>query len=88
MLSEVFYLVNVRIMTGSALRRSLQRTLDELKDYQRQHNWWQQQHDRLVSEQASPDTKREQVRAYDAFMSRERDLALGYGRRQHYNQVY
>ena len=59
--------------------RSLQRTLDDLKDYQAKYAQLQAQQERLQSEQASPDTKLQQQLAYETFMNREREIAMGYG---------
>ena len=62
------------------MSRSLQKTLDDLKDYQRKHAEWQTQQERLVSEQASHDTKLDQAIAFDVFTTRERDAAMGFGK--------
>jgi tetratricopeptide (TPR) repeat protein len=40
-----------------AQHRSLQRTLNELRDYQKKHEYWQQQQEKLLTEQSSPEFK-------------------------------
>lgn len=45
--------------------RSLQRTLNELREYQKKHEYWQQQQEKLLTEQAPSDTKFEQRFAYE-----------------------
>ena len=58
--------------------RSLQRTLDELRDYQERHEHWQQQQEKLVSEQAPAELKFQQRVAFEE-MRAKRDEA-GFGR--------
>ncbi len=61
--------------------RSLQRTLAELRDYQRKHEYWQAQHDRLSQEQAPPDERRLQRAALDSHRERESQVNMGEYRR-------
>ncbi|XP_067656213.1 tetratricopeptide repeat protein 17-like isoform X4 [Haliotis asinina] len=48
-----------------AQHRSLQKTLKELKEYQRKHDHWQTQQDKLDFEQVSPEVKAAQQIAYE-----------------------
>ena len=45
--------------------RSLQRTLNDLKDYQRKHDFWQQQNTKLQTEQVTADVKLVQEQTFD-----------------------
>ena len=44
---------------------SLQRTLSELRDYQRKHEYWQLQQEKILTEQAQADVKLDQRVAYE-----------------------
>ena len=57
--------------------RSLQRTLNELRDYQRKHEFWQQQQERISSEQASPDARFDQRVAFEHHRIRDRMITMG-----------
>ncbi|CAE1321266.1 Tetratricopeptide repeat protein 17 [Acanthosepion pharaonis] len=48
-----------------AQHRSLQRTLNDLKDYQRKHDFWQQQNTKLQTEQVPADVKLVQEQTFD-----------------------
>lgn len=50
---------------------SLQRTLTELREYQKQHEYWLRQHEKLLSEQAPPEVKLEQRLEYEEQKIRE-----------------
>ncbi|XP_052798048.1 tetratricopeptide repeat protein 17-like isoform X3 [Mya arenaria] len=60
-----------------AQHRSLQRTLNDLKDYQRKHDFWQQQNDKLLSEQVPVDVKLAQHVAYEELRIREISSEIG-----------
>ncbi|XP_071035122.1 tetratricopeptide repeat protein 17 isoform X2 [Parasteatoda tepidariorum] len=50
---------------------SLQRTLSELREYQKQHEYWLRQHEKLLNEQAPPEVKLEQRLEYEEQKIRE-----------------
>ncbi|XP_054710822.1 tetratricopeptide repeat protein 17-like [Uloborus diversus] len=50
---------------------SLQRTLTELREYQKQHEYWLRQHEKLLNEQAPPEVKLEQRLEYEEQKIRE-----------------
>lgn len=50
---------------------SLQKTLTELREYQKQHEFWLKQHEKLLSEQAPPEVKLEQRLEYEEQKIRE-----------------
>lgn len=52
--------------------RNLQKTLDDLKDYQRQQELWINYHQKLRSEQASPSVQLEQRLHYREFKIRQK----------------
>ncbi|XP_029638626.1 tetratricopeptide repeat protein 17 isoform X1 [Octopus sinensis] len=52
-----------------AQHRSLQRTLNDLKDYQRKHDFWQQQNTKLQTEQVPADVKMIQEQTFDQLNS-------------------
>ena len=54
-----------------AQHRTLQRTLDELRDYQQKHEYWQKQQDRLVHDQAQPEMKHYQQETYDDWKTKK-----------------
>lgn len=57
--------------------RSLQRTLNDLKDYQKKHDHWQQENDRLLTEQVMSGVKMEQRLAYEQLKSRDTSSGVG-----------
>ena len=59
--------------------RSLQRTLNELRDYQRKHAYWQDQKDRLDTEQVVPDTRFDQRVAWEQHRLRQSVVTMGKG---------
>ena len=61
----------------SLIIRSLQRTLNELKDYQNKHERWQKQQEHLLSEQASPEVLFEQRVGYEEHKLREMSSQMG-----------
>ncbi len=60
-------------------RRSLQRTLDELRDYQRKHEYWQVQQEKLLSEQANQGIRLDQKSSYEQQKRRESSVNMGEG---------
>ncbi|XP_022250210.1 tetratricopeptide repeat protein 17-like [Limulus polyphemus] len=54
-----------------AQHSSLQRTLSELREYRKQHEFWLKQHEKLLSEQAPPEVKLEQRLEYEEQKIRE-----------------
>lgn len=54
-----------------AQHNSLQRTLAELREYQKQHEYWLRQHEKLLNEQAPPEVKLEQRLEYEEQKIRE-----------------
>ena len=64
-------------ITRMLLCRSLQRTLAELRDYQRKHEYWQSQNEKLYTEQASSDAKYEQRVTYEQHKERESVVNMG-----------
>ncbi|KAJ8299215.1 hypothetical protein KUTeg_023275 [Tegillarca granosa] len=56
--------------------KSLQQTLNDLKDYQRKHDHWQQQKEKLNAEQVHDDARRSQHIAYDQYKMREAAIAM------------
>ncbi|XP_064604076.1 tetratricopeptide repeat protein 17-like isoform X2 [Liolophura sinensis] len=60
-----------------AQHRSLQRTLNDLKDYQKKHDHWQQENDRLLTEQVMSGVKMEQRLAYEQLKSRDSSSGVG-----------
>ena len=61
----------------SRWRRSLQRTLAELRDYQQKHDSWKQQQQKLVSEQAPRPEKIEQTISYETYKLRLANEGIG-----------
>lgn len=59
------------------MSRSLQRTLNDLKDYQKKHDFWQQQNDKLLAEQVPMDVKVAQHVAYEEMKIREMSAEIG-----------
>ena len=57
--------------------RSLQRTLNDLKDYQRKHDFWQQQSDKLLAEQVPLEVKLSQHVAYEELKIKELSSEIG-----------
>ena len=57
--------------------RSLQRTLNDLKDYQKKHDYWQQQNEKLNAEQVSIDTKFSMQHLYETIKIRESSSEVG-----------
>lgn len=66
--------------------RSLQRTLTELREYQKQHEYWLKQHEKLLSEQAPPEVKLEQRLEYEEQKIRESLDGRGMGSCSHSEQ--
>ncbi|KAL4224492.1 Tetratricopeptide repeat protein 17 [Mactra antiquata] len=64
-------------MALEAQHRSLQRTLNDLKDYQRKHDYWQQQSDKLLAEQVPLDVKLAQHAAYEDLKIKELSTEIG-----------
>ncbi|XP_053384178.1 tetratricopeptide repeat protein 17-like isoform X3 [Mercenaria mercenaria] len=60
-----------------AQHRSLQRTLNDLKDYQRKHDFWQQQSDKLLAEQVPLEVKLSQHVAYEELKIKELSSEIG-----------
>lgn len=57
--------------------RSLQRTLKDLKDYQRKHDLYQMQSDKLLAEQVPHEVKIAQHLAYEQLKMREKSAEMG-----------
>ncbi len=57
--------------------RSLQRTLDELRDYQRKHEYWQVQQEKLLSEQANQGIRLDQKTTYEQQKRKESSVNMG-----------
>ena len=66
------YVINFVILS-----RSLQRTLNDLKDYQKKHDYWQQQNDKLLAEQVPMDVKVAQHVAYEELKIKEMSAEIG-----------
>ncbi|CAH1785951.1 unnamed protein product [Owenia fusiformis] len=60
-----------------AQHQSLQRTLSELKDYQKKHEYWQQERDKYISEQADPATKELSEAVYREIRYKENIRPIG-----------
>ncbi|KAK3594378.1 hypothetical protein CHS0354_032887 [Potamilus streckersoni] len=60
-----------------AQHRSLQHTLNDLKDYQRKHDFWQQQNEKLLAEQVPIEVKVSQHLAYEELKIRELSAEIG-----------
>ncbi len=60
--------------------RSLQRTLAELRDYQRKHEFWQAENDKVIGAQASLDFRYEQQLSYERHKERENSVNIGESR--------
>ncbi|XP_060074042.1 tetratricopeptide repeat protein 17-like isoform X2 [Ylistrum balloti] len=60
-----------------AQHRSLQRTLNDLKDYQKKHDFWQNQNEKLLSEQVSNEVKLLQRKAFESFKIRDSTIDIG-----------
>ncbi|OWF35392.1 tetratricopeptide repeat protein 17-like isoform X2 [Mizuhopecten yessoensis] len=60
-----------------AQHRSLQRTLNDLKDYQKKHDFWQNQNEKLISEQVSNDVKLLQHKAFENFKIQDSTIDIG-----------
>ncbi|KAK0055172.1 tetratricopeptide repeat protein 17 [Biomphalaria pfeifferi] len=60
-----------------AQHRSLQRTLKDLKDYQRKHDLFQTQSDKLLAEQVPHEVKVSQHYAYEQLKLREKTSEMG-----------
>ncbi|KAH3890152.1 hypothetical protein DPMN_014224 [Dreissena polymorpha] len=60
-----------------AQHRSLQRTLNDLKDYQKKHDHWQQQNDKLLAEQVPVEVKVAQHMAYEELKIKEISTDIG-----------
>lgn len=73
-------------LTVCVLFRSLQRTLTELREYQKQHEYWLRQHEKLLSEQAPPEVKLEQRLEYEEQKIRESLDGRGMGSCSHSEQ--
>lgn len=73
-------------LTYCILFRSLQRTLTELREYQKQHEYWLRQHEKLLSEQAPPEVKLEQRLEYEEQKIRESLDGRGMGSCAHSEQ--
>ncbi|CAL1533702.1 unnamed protein product [Lymnaea stagnalis] len=63
-------------MALEAQHRSLQRTLKDLKDYQRKHDLYQTQSDKLLAEQVPHEVKIAQHLAYEQLKIRERSTEM------------
>ena len=57
--------------------RSLQRTLNDLKDYQKKHDFWQQQNDKLLAEQVPVEVKLAQHVSYEESKIKELSTEIG-----------
>ncbi|XP_033752791.1 tetratricopeptide repeat protein 17-like [Pecten maximus] len=60
-----------------AQHRSLQRTLNDLKDYQKKHDFWQNQNEKLLSEQVSNEVKLLQHKAFESYKIRDSTIDIG-----------
>ncbi|KAK3103819.1 hypothetical protein FSP39_022148 [Pinctada imbricata] len=60
-----------------AQHRSLQRTLNDLKDYQKKHDYWQQQSEKLAVEQVPTETKLSQQMLYENLKVKESSSEIG-----------
>ncbi|XP_012940375.1 tetratricopeptide repeat protein 17 [Aplysia californica] len=63
-------------MALEAQHRSLQRTLKDLKDYQRKHDLYQSQSDKLLAEQVPHEVKVAQHHAYEQLKVRDRSTEM------------
>ncbi|KAK3803342.1 hypothetical protein RRG08_058199, partial [Elysia crispata] len=63
-------------MALEAQHRSLQRTLEDLKDYQRKHDLYQSQSDKLLAEQVPHEVKIAQHHAFEQQKMRERSVEM------------
>lgn len=63
-------------MALEAQHRSLQRTLEDLKDYQRKHDLYQSQSDKLLAEQVPHEVKIAQHHAFEQQKMRERSMEM------------
>ncbi|BFZ05335.1 hypothetical protein BsWGS_08373 [Bradybaena similaris] len=63
-------------MALEAQHRSLQRTLKDLKDYQRKHDLYQMQSDKLLAEQVPHEVKIAQHLAYEQLKMREKSAEM------------
>uniref|UniRef100_A0A0B7BGE5 Tetratricopeptide repeat protein 17 n=1 Tax=Arion vulgaris TaxID=1028688 RepID=A0A0B7BGE5_9EUPU len=63
-------------MALEAQHRSLQRTLKDLKDYQRKHDLYQMQSDKLLAEQVPHEVKVAQHLAYEQLKMREKSAEM------------
>lgn len=57
--------------------RSLQQTLNDLKEYQRKHDIFQSQTEKLISEQVTNDVKLDQHISYENMKLRESAVEIG-----------
>lgn len=57
--------------------RSLQKTLNDLKDYQRKHDFWQQQNEKLLAEQVPANIKINQHVAHESLRMQQANVEIG-----------
>lgn len=57
--------------------RSLQKTLNDLKDYQKKHDYWQQQNEKLMAEQVPANTKINQHVAHESLKMQQTNVEIG-----------
>lgn len=57
--------------------RSLQKTLNDLKDYQRKHDFWQQQNEKLLAEQVPANIKINQHVAHESLQMQQANVEIG-----------
>ncbi|XP_048779550.1 tetratricopeptide repeat protein 17-like isoform X2 [Ostrea edulis] len=60
-----------------AQHRSLQKTLNDLKDYQKKHDYWQQQNEKLMAEQVPANTKINQHVAHESLKMQQTNVEIG-----------
>lgn len=60
-----------------AQHRSLQKTLNDLKDYQRKHDFWQQQNEKLLAEQVPANIKINQHVAHESLRMQQANVEIG-----------
>lgn len=70
------------------LRRSLQRTLGELRDYQKRHEEWLSLQQKLLLEQATPEMKLESRLEYEEQKIRESTDGRGWFKLNYYICLY
>lgn len=60
------------------LPRSLQKTLNDLKDYQKKHDFWQHQNEKLLAEQVPANIKINQHVAHESLKMQQANTEIGW----------